>query len=393
MQIKAHKVTKLSSINILISHTITDISQGAFPVLVPIIKQLYLLNYSQVGFLVFLQSLTSSICQPLFGIISDKKAYPWFIPVGVIFSGVAMGCIVLAPSYTWLVILIALSGFGSAIFHPQGMKIANRVSPPKTKGKNVAFFSLGGNLGFAIGSFLVGILLSLKGGFSNVIWIAAPAVLMIPFFIVSYKNISLASHLGEKKDAHTEKEKIPYAFLAVLVGFIFLRSSLYSGINTYTPLYHVDVLHQNSLFIGNYLSIFSIAGVIGTFLGGILSDKFGRKTIIAGSMLLDVPLVFLIPYVQGIWALVLAGILGMVTVASFSPTLVMAQESMKKHMALAGGLTTGLGIGLGGVGATLLGNLADIISLPVLLHWLPLLALIAAGFTLFLPGEYGKNNQ
>lgn len=391
MHTKAHKITKLSAIIIMISHVVTDISQGAFPVLIPVIKQLYALTYSQVGFLVFLQSLTSSICQPIFGLISDKKSHPWFIPAGVIFSGVAMGCIVWAPSYTWLVILIALSGFGSAIFHPQGMKIANRVSPPKTKGKNVAFFSLGGNLGFAIGSFLVGILLSLKGGFSNVIWVAAPALLLIPFFIASYKNISLASHLGERKDATTEKEKIPYAFLTILVGFIFLRSSLYSGINTYTPLYHVDYLNQNTIFIGNYLSIYSIAGVVGTFLGGILSDKFGRKTVIAGSMLLDIPLVFLIPYVHGIWALVLAGVLGMVTVASFSPTLVMAQESMKKHMALAGGLTTGLGIGLGGVGATLLGSLADTLTLPVLLHWLPLLALLAAGFTLLFPGEYGKN--
>ena len=390
MQIQTHKITRLSSIIVMISHTITDVSQGAFPVLVPVIKQLYTLTYSQVGFLVFLQSLTASICQPIFGLISDKKSHAWFIPAGVLVSGIAMGSIVWAPSYAWLIILIALSGFGSAIFHPQAMKIANRVSPPKTKGKNVAFFSLGGNLGFAIGSFAIGVLLSMKGGFQNTIWIALPSIMLIPLFIASYKNISLAAHLGEKKDAHTEKEKIPYAFLTTLVGFIFLRSTLYAGISTYTPLYHVDYLHQNSLFTGNYLFIFSAAGVVGTLLGGILSDKFGRKTIIAGSMLLDIPLTFLIPHVKGIMALILAGLLGMVTVASFSPTLVMAQESMKKHMALAGGLTTGLGIGLGGLGATFLGSLADKITLPVLLLWLPSLALLAALFTLFLPGNYKK---
>ncbi len=393
MNAKPHKITTLSSRIIMLSHMMTDISQGAFPSLVPIIQKLYLLNYSQIGLLVFLQSLTSSICQPLFGIISDKKPRAWFIPAGVVLSGVAMGCIVWAPNYTWLIILIALSGFGSAIFHPQAMKTANRISPQKTKGKNIAFFSVGGNLGFAIGAFITGILLSLNGGFKNVIWIALPSVLLIPFLIATYKNLSLASQVGEKSSRKSGKGEIPYKFLAVLLTYIFMRSAVQSGINTYTPLYHVNYLGQNSIFTGNYLSVFSIFGVLGTYLGGVLSDKYGRKTIIAGSMLLSVPLVYLIPYVQGLHALIVAALTGMVIVASFSPTLAMAQESMKNNMALAGGLTTGFAIGLGGVGATLLGKIADKVTLPLMLHWLFLLPLAAVAVTFFLPGKYGQNHM
>ncbi len=392
MNARPHQITSLATIVILLSHMTVDISQGAFPALVPVIQETYHLNYSQIGIMVMLMSLTSSICQPIFGIICDKKSVPWFIPVGVLLSGMAMGSIVFAHNYPVLMMLIALSGFGSAIFHPQGMKTSNRISPAQKKGKLMGLFSVGGNLGFAIGSFIVGLLLAAKGGFSNAIWIALPSVLLMPLLIFTYPNTKLTSKIGEKATKKNTENKIPYSFLGIIVFFIFLRSTLHSGINTYTPLYHANFLGQDSIFIGKYISLYAAAGVLGTYMGGSLSDIIGRKTMIILSMLLSIPLVWAIPYVHGNGALLLSAVTGMIVISSFSPILVMAQEQMKNNMGLAGGLVTGLGIGLGGVGASILGNLADIITLPVLLRWLPLLSLGAAAVALFFPGKVGKKS-
>lgn len=390
MHTKTHKIAATATVLITVAHMVTDTSQGAFPALIPVIKETFSLNYSQVGFLVFLQSLTSSICQPLFGIIVDKKSRPWFIPLGVLLSGLAMGAIVFAPGYVWLIVLIAVSGFGAAIFHPQSLKAANRLSSSKKKGRNVGIFSVGGNLGFALGAFLIGILLSLKGGLDNVLWIALPAVLLTPLLLINYKQISLVSQIGEKHDMQTARESIPCYFLSVLVLFIFIRSTVFSGISTYTPLYHVTYLGQNSIFTGNYLSIFSVAGVLGTLAGGLLSDRWGRKSIIVGSMLITAPLVYLIPYVQGIGALILSGLIGFTIIASFTPMMVMAQEAMKKNMGLAAGLTAGLGIGLGGLGATILGTAADWVTLPVMLRHLWILPLLAAATAPLFPGKFSR---
>ncbi len=383
MNIHPHKTTETSSRLITIAHAVTDISQGAFPALVPFIKIAFSLTYSQVGTLIFLQSLTSSICQPIFGFISDKSSKTWFIPLGVLLSGLAMGAIVWAPNYISLIILIALSGLGSAIFHPQAMKAANRISPPEKKGEKIGLYSLGGNFGFAIGAFIMGWLLTLPGNFDNAKWIAVPSIVYLIILLIYNKHIYIASHVGDKQTAGISKEPLPYLFLSILIFFIFLRSTAFSAISTYTPLFHVTHMNENSVFAGNYISILSIGGVFGTYIGGILSDKIGRKTIICSSMVLTIPLVALIPYARGAGALFLAGITGFVLYASFSSTLVMAQESMKSHMGLAAGLTVGFAIGLGGLGATILGNLADLMTLPILMKWFWILPAGAALTTLF----------
>lgn len=387
MKVMPHRATDLSSVLITAAHAVTDVSQGAFPALIPFITLAFSLSYSQVGVLVLIQSVTSSVCQPLFGYVSDKSSKSWFIPVGVLLSGVAMGSIVWAPNYAVLVALISISGIGSAIFHPQAMKAANRISPPSRKGERIGLYSFGGNLGFAVGAFAMGWLLTFPGEFSNAKWIALPAILFTIVLLVFNRNVRFASHVGDKRAASVKGGGIPYAFLSILILFIFMRSTAYSAINTYTPLFHVAVMGENSVFAGNYVSVFSIAGVLGTYFGGILSDRMGRKRIIMSSMLLTIPLVGLIPYARGMWAMGLAALTGFVLVASFSSTLVMAQESMRNNMGLAAGLTVGFAIGLGGVGSTILGCLADFMTLPVLMNWFWILPLCAFFITFMFPGD------
>lgn len=386
MNNKPHKIMGISLLVIMIAHIATDISQGAFPTLVPVIQSKYNLTYGQVGGMVLLMNLTSSICQPLFGVIVDKRSRPWFIPVGVLLSGVAMGLVMLAPTYTFLLFLLALSGIGGAIFHPQGMKTANRISSEKKKGSRMGIFSVGGNFGFAVGALLAGFILSWQNKFAPTL-IAIPAILLTPFFIYSYPSIKLASQVGEKKSQKVKKEPLPYMFLSLITLFLFFRSTLFTGLNTYTPLYHARYFNTNTLFTGYYIGLFAAAGVIGTYLGGYFSDKIGRKTIVTTSMLISLPLVFLTPYARGGWALLLATVTGGILISSFSPILVMAQEMMPNNMGFAGGIVTGLGIGLGGVGAKILGRIADIIGLPVMLHGLGFLAVAAILCSLLLPGK------
>ena len=385
--IKPHEATKTAGNLINLGHVFVDISQGAFPALIPFLKSIFSMTYSQVGVMLLIQSLTSSICQPLFGFISDKSSKSWFISVGILLSAVAMGAIVWAPNYAVLIILISISGFGSAIFHPQAMKATNRISPAEKKGEKMGIFSLGGNFGYALGAFLMGLLLTLPGDFQNTKYIAIPGMIFFIVLMFFNKYLDMATHAGDKHAIKTSSGKIPYGFICVLVCFIFMRSTAYQAINTFTPLFHVNFMNENSMFTGNYVSIFSVAGVFGTYYGGILSDKIGRRRIICTSMFLTVPLMMLMPFARGIYAMIIAGLSGFVVVASYSSTFVMAQEVMKDNMGLAGGLTAGFAIGLGGVGATVLGNLADIITLPVLMRWFWILPLCAALMTWLFPKD------
>lgn len=399
MNVQPHKAANVSALIMNIAHAVTDISQGAFPALLPFIAIAFKLNYSQVGDLLLIQSLTSSLCQPLFGYISDRWSSSLYIPAGVLLSGIAMGAIIWAPDYTVLIMLISLSGIGSAMFHPQAMKASNRISPPNQKGARIGMFSLGGNFGFALGALIMAQLLLLPGGFDNTPWIALPSVIFIFVLLFFMRHIKMASHAGDKSAASRKSsegasaEGGSAAFIAILIAFIAFRSTAYTAITSYTPLYHVKFMNELASFSGNYVAVFSMAGVAGTYLGGVLSDVFGRKRIIIISMLLTVPLTAVIPFVSGIWAMVLAGIIGFALVASYSSTLVMAQESMKNNMGLAAGLTVGFAIGLGGVGSKFLGHLADAITLPLLMKWFWLLPLGALLLTLLFPKDTPSNSE
>lgn len=380
---------------ITLAHMVTDLSQGALPALLPELQKTYNLTYAQIGFLVLMQNMTSSVIQPLFGYLTDRVSLPWLIPAGVVISGLGIASVIFAGSYYSLLVVITLGGIGVAAFHPQGSKAAHLTSSKESKGHSMGIFSVGGNLGFALGAMYITFLLHLPGGLTNLAWFGLPGLILALILSKQLGHIVPAAvpvHHGAPKLASSSRS-IPWGMIAVLLTYIFIRSSIHTGLSTYIPLYYVNFLGGSSFYASNLLSVFFLSGVAGTYAGGRLSDKWGRKTIIMASMAATLPLVAILPYTGGLATMVLVGLIGFVMVSSFSTTIVLAQEAMPSHIGMAGGLTIGFSIGLGGVGATLLGYIADHFGIPAVFTLLAVLPVAGIICTALLPGRIGQSNK
>ncbi len=388
--IKPKELTiKFPLLLLAIGHMSTDLSQGALPVLLPFLKDAFQLTYAQVGYIVLTQNITSSVIQPFFGYLTDKISMPWLIPVGVLLAGLGMSITGYAPTYAVLLLIVTLTGLGVASFHPQASKTVHFISTAATKGRNQGFFSVGGNFGMALGSLFMTLLLSFKGSLSNTAFFLIPSVLLFPVLMISLPKLSLA--LPKQTQATTmkseAKQPLNYGLLGILLFYIFIRSSIHTGLTTYIPLYYVNYLAGDAIYASYLVAIFLMAGVAGTYLGGLMSDKYGRKNIILFSMLTSFPLVSAIPYTTGFMTIVIVGCAGAVLISSFATTIVLAQEMMPGRVGMASGLTIGFSIGLGGFGATIMGYVADHFGVPMVFTILSVLPLVGLGFASLLPGK------
>lgn len=350
---------------ITIGHVITDLQAGAIPIIIPHLKEIFALSYTQVGFIVLLQNLTSSVIQPLFGYITDKKSMPWILPVGAAISGAGFAATGLAPSYNWLLAIVIVTGFASASFHPQASRSINLISTENNKGKNMGIFLVGGNGGMAMGSMAMAFLVLLPGGVSNTAYFMLPAILI---FIFLYRclpqlNISQPKSMQGKSGSGGVSN---YKTLALILVFIFVRSSTLTGIMTYMPMYYMQYMNATPTFAGSLVSIYLLCGAIGTLVGGTLSDRLGRRNVIVASMLLCIPLVYLLFNTGGILAGVVMAATGFCMVASFGPIVILMQDLMPNNIGMASGLTIGFSVGLGGCGVLLIGKLADMFGLPII---------------------------
>ncbi len=379
---------KLPLLLLAIGHMTTDLSQGALPVLLPFLKDAFQLTYAQVGFIVLTQNITSSVIQPLFGYLTDKLSLPWLIPVGVLLAGLGMSITGYAPTYTVLLLIVTITGLGVASFHPQASKTVHFLSTAAAKGRNQGFFSVGGNFGMALGSLFMTLLLSIKGSLSNTIFFLIPSVLLFPVLMICLPKLSLAlPKPHQTTTTRDEKQPLNYGLLGILLFYIFVRSSIQTGLTTYIPLYYVNYLAGDVIYASYLVAIFLMAGVAGTYLGGIMSDKYGRKNIILFSMIASFPLVSAIPYTTGFITIVIVGLSGAVLISSFATTIVLAQEMMPGRVGMASGLTIGFSIGLGGFGTTIMGYVADHFGIPMVFTILSALPLAGCGFAAFLPGK------
>lgn len=376
-------------------HFVTDLSQGALPILLPFLKELFALSYAQVGLIVLIQNVTSSVIQPLFGYITDKVTLPWLLPASILLAGSGLALTGHAPSYALLLTIVIITGLGVAGFHPQASRSANLVSPTAVRGRSMGLFSVGGNLGGAIGSLGMTLLLLLPGGLHNTTWFLLPAGVMALLFIHNRQCLEIQPAAKKEQALHAEQQQpaVPKALLAILLVFIFIRSSIHTGLSTYIPLYYINHLNGSPLYASYLLTIFMLGGVLGTFLGASLSDRLGRKTIILLSMLISFPLIALIPFTSGLVTLLLVSAVGFALISSFATTVVLAQEMMPHRIGMAAGLTIGFSIGLGGLGATLLGAFADHYGLANVFTVLAVLPLLGTFFALRLPGTVFRAHQ
>jgi FSR family fosmidomycin resistance protein-like MFS transporter len=363
-------------------HLATDFANGALPALLPFLRDRFSLSYTAVGAVVLASQASSSLIQPLFGLWSDRRGAMWLLPGGVALGGVGIALAADAPAY-WLVLLLVLAaGVGSAAYHPEGSKFAGFVSGRK-RASGMAWFSIGGNLGFALGPVVTTVLVAafgLRGG----LLLAVPsiAVALVLFATTPY----LRTFVPQASASHERAgEDDPFA-MKVLLGVIALRSVAWFGLITFVPLWEVSLGHSKSH--GNHLlALMLFAGGTGTLVLGPLADRLGRRPVLLGSVAATGPLVLVFVLVGGVPGAIALALIGACVVGTFGVTMVMGQEYMPRHVGTASGLVIGLSVGLGGVAAVGLGRLADATSLRTALFVAAGAPIVATALAALLPSR------
>ena len=365
-----------------LGHLMVDLNTGALPALLPFLKTSFGLSYTMLGVLVLVANITSSVIQPVFGYLSDRSAQAWLLPFGVMAATCGMASVGLVSSYPALLVVVLISGIGIASYHPEAYKTAY-LSTGEKKATGISLFSVGGNLGLGLGPLAVAFCLAAFGQRGLLLlWI--PGILVGMLFLRALPWLSQTRPAST--DADTTTSAFPRSALAIVLSIVTLGACVHAGMSTYVPLYLADQ-GGGTLAVGSLLSLFLIAGAVGTLLGGPLSDHIGHKHFLIYCTGLLCPLIFLFLHTSGITSIVILGLAGMCLAPMFSVTLVIAQGFMRGRLGVTAGLMTGLGIGVGGLGVTVLGVVADTWGLATTMQLIALLPLLPWVLVWFLPRD------
>ena len=381
-----YKKSMLPVLALAIGHMVTDLQSGALPIVLRHLKELFALSYSQLASIVLLQNIMSSVIQPAFGYLADKKSLPTFLPICAAMAGAGFAFVGWVKSYELLLLTVIFISLASATYHPQASKTVNFLSDTTNKGRNMGIFSLGGNAGMAVGSIMMTLLLGLPGGLHNTMYFVLPGLIVFALMhscMPIYKEVNLRHIQQQSQASKRESEKsMPYFGLFLLLFYIFMRSSIHSGISTYLPLFFMNFRGFDPVFASSLVSGFLLGGVGGTLVGAELNDKLGPRKIMLGSIIFSIPAIGAITIVESpVWAMVAVVAAGFFIIGSFATTIVLAQSLMPNNVGMASGLTIGFSVGLGGFGVTILGILADTYGLPFTMNiitWLPIAAALVA---------------
>jgi FSR family fosmidomycin resistance protein-like MFS transporter len=313
-----------------------------------------------VGALMLAATISSSLIEPAFGLWSDARGALWLLPGGVAIAGIGMGLASVAPSYPLVMAAVLASGVGVAAYHPEGSKFASYVSGER-RASGMSFFSVGGNVGFALGPIFAYVLVhafGLRGGL----------LLALPGLAVAAALVFVRRYLDSFTPARVQLEAAMATGaeesrgLALLLGVIGLRSVAHMGLFTFVPLYEIARGHGAGHGT-RLLSMFLIAGAIGTLFGGPLADRFGRRAVLRWSFVAATPLILVYALVGGLVGEVALVFAGAAVIGTFGVSLVLSQEYLPGRVGMASGLSIGLAIGFGGVAALTLGTVADAVDL------------------------------
>jgi FSR family fosmidomycin resistance protein-like MFS transporter len=373
---------------ISVSHLLNDTIQSLIPAIYPMLKAAFALSFAQVGLLTLAQQLTASLLQPLVGWYTDRRPMPYSLVVGMGFSLVGLLLLARAPSFVAILAAAALMGIGSAVFHPESSRVARMASGGR-HGLAQSVFQVGGNIGSSFGP-LLGAFLVLPRGQWSIAWCALLAlVAMVVLFKIgawhrTWQPRTLAGATSSVNDrAPISARRVGWS-LAILAALIFSKYFYLASLNSYYTFYLIDRFHVSVRASQIDLFIFLAAVAAGTILGGPIGDRVGRKLVIWGSILGVLPFTLLLPHANLFWTPILTVIIGLILASAFSAIVVYAQELVPGRVGLISGVFFGFAFGMGGLGAAVLGQMADAIGIEAvygLCAFLPAIGLLAA----FLP--------
>jgi FSR family fosmidomycin resistance protein-like MFS transporter len=343
-------------------HACADMAQGALPALLPFLIAQRGISYGAAGALILVTSVGSSAIQPLFGLGSDRLALPWLMPLGVLLAGLGIALVGVAPSYGATAAAVAISGLGVASFHPEGARFANQVSGDR-RGQGMSFFSLGGNAGFALGPILVTPIVLLLGLQGTLLLAVIPMIVAA----VLARDLRRLRAVAAEKSAHVarnvaqdDRDEDDWNAFVRLGGVVALRSGVYFGLQAFIPLWFIHELGTGEGAGNAALTAMLVAGAAGTYFGGRVVDRLGRRRLVVGSTAVTIPvLVALVLAPSPLTAGLLTALAGFLIILTFSITVVMSQEYLPSRLGLASGVSLGLAIGVGGIAAAGMGLVAD----------------------------------
>lgn len=379
---------------IAFSHLLNDLLQIVIPSIYPMLKENYSLSFTQIGFITLVYQLTASLLQPVVGFQTDKKPMPYSLAFGMCFTMLGLLLLSFSANYFLILVSVGLVGIGSSIFHPEASRVAYLASGGK-RGLAQSIFQVGGNSGTAIGPLLV-ILIVIPYGQTHILWFLLAAVLGI--VVLSQIAGWYKKHLVFRKANNIKvleypprlRKKQVKGAIGILLVLIFSKYIYMTSISSYFTFYLIEKFGLTIPESQFYLFLFFGSVALGTFLGGPLGDRFGRKYVIWFSILGSAPFALLLPYVDLFWTGALVIMVGLILSSAFSAILVFAQELLPGKVGMISGLFFGFAFGVAGLGSAFLGYLADQTSIAFvykLCSFLPLIGIVAY----FLPNLRAKS--
>lgn len=370
------------------THFLNDTLQSLIPAMYPLVRESLNLNFTQVGLITLTFQMSASILQPLVGMYTDKRPQPFSLAIGMAFTLIGLVSLSFAHSLPMVLVSVALIGIGSSVFHPEASRMARMASGGK-HGMAQSLFQLGGNAGSSLGPLLAAMIIVPLGQF-HIIWFSLVALLAIGVMIYLGKWYKVNTHRAKPKAMKLpgQQQQLPTTTvvisLSILLILIFSKYFYMASMTSYYTFYLMDRFGISVQSSQVYLFIFLFSVAAGTFIGGPVGDRIGRKYVIWISILGVAPFSLLLPHANLFWTAVLSVFIGVILSSAFSAILVYAQELLPGKEGMIAGLFFGLAFGMGGIGSALLGKLADATSIQYVYQicaYLPLIGLLTG----FLP--------
>ena len=366
-------------------HLLNDLMQSVIPAVYPILKDSYHLNFGQIGLITLTSQLTASLLQPVVGLYTDKRPTPYSLSAGMGFTLIGLVLLASAPTYLAILMAVAMVGVGSSVFHPESSRVA-RMASGGQHGLAQSIFQVGGNFGTSLGPLLAAYIV-VPAGQRSIAWFSVAALIAMLVLARVGSWYKQRRSAAKKRPAHSAAQHEPLpskrvAFaIGVLVTLVFSKFVYMASLSSYYTFYLISKFQLSVQNAQVHLFIFLGAVAAGTIIGGPVGDRIGRKRVIWCSILGVLPFSLFLPYANLFWTSILTVFIGLMLASAFPAIVVYAQELVPGRVGYISGLFFGLAFGIAGLGAALLGQLADATSITLVYRvcaFLPAIGLLTA---------------